>query len=197
MIVGAILTQNTAWKNVEKAVLRLKKENLLSVETMTKVSRGQLSTAIQSAGYFNLKASRLKNFLKFLSKEDSGNLRKFLKQPLRPLREKLLSINGIGPETADSILLYAAKKPVFVVDAYTRRIFIRLGLLPQKTSYETIQNYFMKNLPLSRRLFNEYHALIVAHAKRICSKIPKCPDCPLKKDCQYAKFNINLAVTRR
>jgi endonuclease-3 related protein len=184
VIVGAILTQNTAWKNVERAVHNLRRRRLLNAGAMLRAKTSDLAQAIRPAGYFNVKTKRLKSFLEFLGKRRLGQ---FLKTSLREAREELLSIKGVGPETADSILLYAAQKPIFVVDAYTRRTFSRLGLVPSNAGYEEIQRFFMRNLPRSTRLFNEYHALIVAHAKAFCRKKPLCEPCPLQRLCRYGQ----------
>ena len=185
--VGAILTQNTSWKNVERAIGRLKKKNLLSTGRMSRSPIKTLAQCLKPAGYFNVKARRLKNFLIFLSNEYKGSLQKLFTEPLAALRQKLLTINGIGPETADSIILYAAEKPIFVVDAYTKRIFSRIGFLKLSASYDETQACFMKNLPLNTKLFNEFHALIVEHAKRFCKTKPVCEPCPLRPRCEYAK----------
>jgi len=179
VIVGAILTQNTAWSNVEKAIANLKRERLLTPARMASVKEKRLSKLIRPAGYHNIKAKRLKNFMGALSREAGGRLDKLLGLPKKALRGKLLAINGIGPETADSILLYAAGKPAFVVDAYTRRVFSRHGIVGEGAAYSEIQAAFVEALPKSVKLFNEYHALIVALAKRHCRKKPGCEACPL------------------
>ncbi len=185
VIVGAILTQNTAWINVERALVRLKEKKLLFISAMSKIPIRHLADCLVPAGYFNIKAKRLKNFLSALNLKYRGSLKLFLGQPIPKLREELLSINGIGPETADSIVLYAANKPIFVVDAYTKRIFSRIGMIKFAASYGEIQQYFMNNLPKSVSLFNEFHALIVEHAKRICKNKPLCRQCVLRNQCQY------------
>lgn len=181
VIIGAILTQNTAWSNVEKAISQLKKNRLLTPNRLYKMNVNRMGKLIRSCGYYNVKAARLKSFLEVLFHDFQGNLSSMfsLKPPL--LRESLLAIKGIGPETADSILLYAAKKPVFVVDAYTRRFLLRHRLIGKKTSYQQIQSLFEENLPRSLNLFNEYHALIVRLAKEFCRVKPVCNICPLKK----------------
>lgn len=184
VIVGAILTQNTSWKNVEKAILNLKKSELLSPEKLSKLDDFELALLIKSAGFFNLKAKRLKNFLRFLEK-NSFDLETIKKIP--NLREELLKIKGIGKETADSILLYAFDIPYFVIDAYTKRIFSRIGFLDEKASYEDFQELFHNNLPKDIHLYNEYHALIVKLAKEYCRKRPLCYECPIKELCQYGK----------
>ena len=187
VVVGAILTQNTSWNNVEKAIQNLKKEKLLSVRAMLNAKPKVLANAIRPTGYFNVKAKRLAHFVRYLNEGYSGSLEKFFKRELSWLRAELLNIHGIGPETADSIILYAAHKPIFVVDAYTRRIFSRLGLIPEKADYHRVQQTFMSRLPRRTGLFNEYHALLVEHAKRLCRKIPRCHECPLQPDCPYGR----------
>jgi endonuclease III related protein len=181
VVVGAILTQNTSWTNVEKAIRNLKAARLLTPEKMHAVDCKTLSGLIRPAGYFNIKAARLKNFTSFLFRDCSGSLdRLFMKDPAT-LRKTLLDVNGIGPETADSIMLYAGGKPEFVVDAYTKRIFSRHGLVSVDAGYDTVKAVFTENLPADTALFNEYHALIVKTAKDYCrTKKPLCGECPLK-----------------
>ena len=177
--VGAILTQNTAWSNVEKAIRRLKENQVLSVKALRRLSLGQLAQFIKSAGYFNVKAQRLKNFISFLQSRYGGSLNKMFRQDTSPLRAELLSVNGTGPETADSILLYAAKKPVFVIDAYTKRIFSRHGVMAYENSYDDFQRLFMKRLPPDVPLYNQFHALLVYIGKDYCHTRPLCDSCPL------------------
>ncbi len=183
VIVGAILTQNTNWGNVERAISNLRVAKVLTPEAMHGLSEGRLAELIRPAGYFNVKAKRLRNFLDFLFDNygsDEANLTSFLKQDTESLRLELLSINGIGPETADSILLYAARKAVFVVDAYTKRILTRHGLIGDDAGYAEMQALFMDNLEKDSILFNEYHALIVMTGKDYCkTKNPLCEECPL------------------
>jgi endonuclease-3 related protein len=181
VIVGAILTQNTNWRNTEKALNNLKKYKLLQPLRLYRISKERLASLIRSAGYFNIKANRLKAFLTFLFKSYQGNLKKMSAKATWDLRRQLLSINGIGPETADSILLYALGKPAFVIDAYTKRILLRHNLIKEDVSYAETQNLFMQNLKADVRLFNEYHALLVRLGKEIClKKKPSCEICPLK-----------------
>lgn len=180
VIVGAILTQNTAWSNVEKAIRNLKKEKLLTPASFVSVRKNTLSRLIRPAGYFNVKARRLKNFVNVLAGEFGGDLEKLFKLPTGELRKKLLTINGIGPETADSILLYAANRPVFVVDAYTKRIFSRHKVIGKDSDYDSVRRLFMENLPKKTKLFNEYHALIVQLGKEYCRTKPVCDSCPLE-----------------
>ena len=179
VMVGAILTQNTSWRNVEKAIKKLKEKKVLRPEGIHYLKKSQLTPLIKSSGYYRVKADRLKAFLSFLYEEFDGDLKRMGREKLGELREKLLQVNGIGPETADSILLYGLKKPIFVVDAYTRRILSRHQIILEKASYEEIQKLFMDHLPLDEKLFNEYHALLVYLGKTVCKKIPRCDICPL------------------
>ncbi|MBL7156947.1 MAG: endonuclease III domain-containing protein [Candidatus Omnitrophica bacterium] len=180
-MVGAILTQNTAWSNVEKAINNLKRKKLLTPQKMMRVPAKNLKTLIRPSGFYNEKAKKLKNFAEFLIKFSNGNVDKLKSYNASTLRRKLLSVKGIGPETADSILLYALDKPVFVVDAYTKRIFARHKLLPRDATYEETQKFFTRALPRKTKLFNEYHALIVEVGKNYCrKKRPLCEICPLK-----------------
>ena len=180
VIVGTILTQNTNWGNVERAIKNLKSENLLTPRSLRNIPVKTLARHIKPAGYFNVKAKRLKNFMHFFFKEYGGNLKKMAAEDAERLRTKLLSVNGIGPETADSILLYALDKPVFVVDAYTKRIFYRHGLLDRDADYATVQSAFLGALEVDHKLYNEYHALIVKLAKDFCKTHPRCEECPLQ-----------------
>ena len=182
---GAILTQNTNWKNVEKTIINLCKNKLIDIEKIIRIQDKKLAEIIKSSGYHNQKAKKLKNFCKFLSNNHGGSLIKLFENDLKTLREELLSINGVGPETADSIILYAAKKPIFVIDAYTKRILNRIGY--QEKTYEELQNLFMQKLPNNEKLFNEYHALLVELGKNICKKEPFCEKCPINNHCNYYK----------
>ena len=178
--VGAILTQNTSWSNVEKAIGRLKAEGVLEPSTLFGLDDDTLAEKIRPSGYFRVKTKRLKAFLAVLCGEFSGDVERMLSGDLFWVRQRLLEIPGVGEETADSMLLYAGGRPVFVVDAYTRRILTRHGLLKGSPSYGQIQQLFMENLPLDVDLYNQYHALIVETAKRYCRKEPDCGDCPLR-----------------
>lgn len=180
IMVGAVLTQNTNWTNVEKAIDNLKRNNFLSVESMNNMSSTLLARCIRSAGYFNIKATRLKNLIGFIMEKYDGDIACLLKEDTNELRKGLLSISGVGPETADSILLYAANRPVFVIDAYTYRILNRHGLVAEQASYNGLQDLFMDNLPEDEELFNEFHALIVRTGKEYCRKRPLCNACPLE-----------------
>lgn len=180
IIVGAILTQNTNWKNVEKAVANLKRDGLLSARKLLGLCPSTLANLIRPAGYFRVKTKRLRNFLSFFYNDFGGKISALSSGNLHDLRGQLLSVNGIGPETADSILLYALGKPVFVVDAYTKRILSRHYLVPEETTYDEMQQFFMDNLPHEVKLFNEYHALLVKCGKDFCRpKNPRCKECPL------------------
>lgn len=184
VIVGAILTQNTAWSNVEKAMANLKRAQLLTPTRMHKTPAASLARLIRSSGYFNLKAKKLKAFTRYLFTEHRGRLARLFRLDMTRLREQLLAVYGIGPETADSIILYAARQPIFVVDAYTRRIGARLGLSSSNASYDELQRMFMEHLPHDEPLFNEYHALLVALGKKYCTKrAQRCTECPLRDVC--------------
>ncbi|MCX5709440.1 MAG: endonuclease III domain-containing protein [Candidatus Omnitrophica bacterium] len=181
VMVGAILTQNTSWVNVEKAIANLKKNKALNPRRLLKMKNKRLAGLIRPAGYYNIKAKRLKEFLKFFCQGYRGSIARLSAEKTPDLRLQLLKVHGVGPETADSILLYALNKPAFVVDAYTRRILSRHGLVRPDAEYAEIQNLFRKNLKNSVKLFNEYHALLVKLGKDYCRKNnPKCQVCPLK-----------------
>lgn len=181
VMVGAVLTQNTAWTNVEKAITNLKGQGLLSFPALAALPHADLAALIRPCGYFNLKANRLHNLLVLIDNQAGGDLERFFQTPLPELRRLLLAVKGIGPETADSILLYAAAKPAFVVDAYTHRILSRHGLVAEDgADYHEMQELFLADLPHEVALFNEYHALIVRVGKEFCRKSqPRCAACPL------------------
>jgi len=180
IMVGAILTQNTAWSNVEKAINNLKKEYLLDPQKLYHINQEELTQFIKPSGYYNIKAQRLKNFITFFIEEHNGSVEKMFSDDGEELRRKLLKVNGIGPETADSILLYAGGKPFFVVDAYTKRIFSRHRLISEDATYHQIQEFFIQNLDQDVELYNEFHAQIVMLGKNICtSKNPNCYKCPI------------------
>lgn len=190
VIIGAILTQNTAWTNVEKAITNLKAADLLAPAALCRLAPAELEQLIRPAGFFRQKAGRLRQVTTILVEHYGGDVERLCAGPLDEARHRLLALSGVGPETADSILLYAAHRPSFVVDAYTRRIFTRLGLLDGTEGYEVIRTRFMKELPPDVPLFNEYHALIVTLAKVHCRKRqPLCPSCPLVADCHFATEN--------
>ena len=178
--VGAILTQNTGWRGAEKAVGSLKEAGFLSPRKMAALPEGKLAALIRPAGCFNLKSRRLKNFLRYLGENHRFSMEDLAAAPPEKTREGLLGVNGIGPETADSILLYAARRPFFVVDAYTRRIFSRHRLVSPAASYGGLQHFIVTRLPVDVQLYNEFHALLVALGKEYCRpREPRCDSCPL------------------
>ncbi len=185
VIIGAILTQNTNWNNVESAIYNLKTDDLLTAERILSISTERLAELIRPSGYYNQKAARLKAVCRYLIDRCGADLDKLNRIPTAVLREELLSINGIGPETADSILLYALNRTVFVVDAYTKRVFNRIGLIGEKAEYHDIQRFFMENLEHDRELFNDFHAQLVALGKNYCKTKPACDKCPLTEICDY------------
>ncbi|MFC2002636.1 endonuclease III domain-containing protein [Chloroflexota bacterium] len=184
VMVGAILTQSAAWGNVEKAIANLKAAGVLSPEAIRRLSLSGLAEIVHPSGYYNAKAKKLKSLAHWLGEHYDDNLGQLFASDIDHLRQQLLSVHGIGPETADSIILYAANKPIFVVDAYTRRIVNRIGLVPVGNSYGAYQALFMDNLPTDARLFNEYHALLVRLAKDVCRSCPLCLQCCLSSICQ-------------
>jgi endonuclease-3 related protein len=190
-MVGAVLTQNTAWSNVEKAIINLKSAKALDAQTIAAMEAATLAELIRPAGYFNVKAKRLQNLCRWLL-EQGGEIA-LQQHDDAALRRGLLSVNGVGPETADDILLYAFDRPIFVIDAYTRRIFKRLGLINGDESYEQLRNHFEQQLGQHHQereqraeIFNEYHALIVIHAKEACRTKPLCDGCCLRRSCPAA-----------
>jgi endonuclease-3 related protein len=185
VIVGAILTQSAAWGNVEKAISNLKQARVMTSMSLRKLPLSKLAKLIYPSGYYNAKALKLKSFVERLEEAHEDSLEKLFSLDILRLRSELLNIHGIGPETADSIILYAALKPIFVVDAYTRRIISRLELSPPRDDYASFQQLFMGNLPADEKLFNEYHALFVRHGKEVCKKSPICEKCCLKSSCIY------------
>ena len=179
IMLGAVLTQNTAWSNVERAIANLKGAGLLDLQALLQTPEAELAHYIRPAGYFNVKAKRLLSLCRFLT-EQAG----LVDLNDRELRERLLAVHGIGPETADDILLYAFERPVFVIDAYTRRLFSRLGLVEPHAGYETLRRTFEQALGPDVPLYNEYHALIVRHAKDFCRTRPVCENCCLRSSCK-------------
>jgi endonuclease III related protein len=180
IIVGAILTQNTNWTNVEQAIRRLRRKELLTLAAIAEISTEELAELIRSSGYFRQKARKLKEFANFVRAQYHGSLNEMFRTPTAVLRPQLLAVHGIGPETADSILLYAGKHQVFVVDAYTRRVLERHELVHSKNTYEEIRGLAEKSLPFEVQAFNEFHALIVHVGKHLCRpKAPVCSTCPL------------------
>jgi len=180
IVIGAILTQNTNWSNVEKAIKNLKSAGKLSPEGIHELSITELAQLIRPSGFFNVKARRVKTFINWLFSKYEGNLSRMFAQDLHILRSELLSVKGIGPETADSILLYAGNLPTFVVDAYTHRIFSRHGFIPEESTYEEMKSFFEENLPKDVKLYNEYHALLVNIGKIFCRPKKVCEQCPLR-----------------
>jgi len=185
--VGAILTQNTAWKNVELAIANLCRAKSLAIKKIAGLHLEELKALIRPSGFYNQKAVRLKEFAGHILKKYGGRLDLFFGKPLADLRRELLSLNGIGPETADSIALYAAGKPAFVIDAYTLRIGRRVGWFGPKTGYNSAGDYLVSRLPESLKIYNEFHALIVAAGKEFCRNKPLCARCVLKRACDYGK----------
>lgn len=188
MMIGAVLTQNTNWKNVEKALNRLKEQNLLSLNGIQSLPTPELAEKIRPAGYYNIKAKRLKNLIDFIVDQYHGDLDALLNEETEALREGLLSIKGIGPETTDCILLYAAGRPIFVIDTYTHRILSRHSMIDDQATYAEVQTLFMDHLPDDPDLFNEFHALIVRTGKEYCRRKPFCEKCPLNTWESYPSF---------
>jgi endonuclease-3 related protein len=185
VIVGAILTQNTAWTNVARAIANLRRAHVLSPQALAALPTSRLARLVRSSGYYRTKARRVKRFLRFLQARYRLDLSRMLAERPSSLRKELLAVPGIGPETADSILLYAGNVPIFVVDAYTRRILQRHGLIRPDATYDAMQALFMGNLPPDASLYNEYHALLVAVGKDFCRPVPHCEDCPLRCDLEH------------
>lgn len=179
VMVGAILTQNTAWTNVEQAIARLRKARVLHPARLHALPHDRRADLIRPAGYFNVKATRLHAFTGMLQREAGGSLARLFRRSTPELRQLLLGVRGIGPETADSMLLYAAQRPVFVVDAYTRRLMERHGWLDPTATYDEVAATFTRAMPASIPVYNEYHALLVALGKHYCRPTPRCAECPL------------------
>lgn len=194
--VGAILVQNTGWANVERTLNGLKKRRLLSFRALDRLPASRLAPLLRSSGTFRVKARRLRAFLDFLSSEYGGRVETMRSENPPVLRRKLLAVPGIGPETADSIALYAAGHPSFVVDAYTRRAFARLGFLHGAESYAEVQRLFHEHLPRDAALYNDYHAQIVRLGKDFCRSRPRCPECPLGDICPSHSERVRPAVAR-
>lgn len=182
VVIGAILTQNTAWTNVEQAISALKGAQLIDPERLLITPAPKVESLIRPTGYFRQKAQRLKGFSQVLIEDFEGDLGRMLGGPLLKTRQTLLSIRGLGPETADSVLLYAGGRPIFVIDAYTKRILHRLGLT-ESEKYRDLQKLFERNLPADVPLYQEYHALFVAQGKEYCRKVPRCSPCPIGGAC--------------
>lgn len=179
VMVGAVLTQNTTWRGVEKAITNLKASGLLSVDKLDIVDTDNLAGLIRPSGYFNLKARRLKNLIELVITAYGGDLEDMGREQTNKLRRDLLAVKGVGPETADCILLYGFNRPIFVIDTYTRRVLSRHGLTGHRVNYRELQDLFMQHLPLKASMFNEYHALLVRVGKHHCKPKPDCRDCPL------------------
>lgn len=181
ILVGAVLTQNTNWGNVEKAIINIKDQGLMSFEALQALEIEQLAELIRPSGYYNVKAKRLRNLLQMISNQYNGDLELFIDEELYTARDVLLQVKGVGPETADAILLYACNKPIFVVDAYTHRVFHRHNMLEEEIDYHSMQELFMDSLEQNAQNYNEYHALIVRLGKEFCKKTnPLCEGCPLE-----------------
>ncbi len=189
VMVGAVLVQNTAWSNAEKGIRALSEAGMLSAEALRNAEQAEIARLIYSSGYYNMKARKLKALVEWLGERDDDIEALMTADPV-PLREELLGIHGIGDETADDILLYALDMPVFVVDHYTRRLFFRLGIVPEKGPYALYQRMFAESLPSDVSLFNEYHALIVTHSANVCKKEPDCVKCCLLEVCQTGKERV-------
>lgn len=181
VIIGAILTQSVSWKNVQIAINNLKKEKLLSPDKLNKTDVSHLANLIKSSRFYNIKAKKIKNFLIFFFEEYNGDLTIMSREDPVVLRKKLLDLNGFGEETVDSILLYACNKPIFVVDAYTKRIFSRYGIIKENFTYGDIQSFFIENLPQNIEMYNDFHAQIVHLGNKICKTQPECNICPIRK----------------
>ena len=185
VMVGAILTQSAAWLNVEKAITNLKRAKALSPPALRQLSLPEIATLIHPCGYYNAKAHKLKSLAQWLGEYYQDSLSELFALAADQLRQQLLAVHGVGRETADSVILYAANKPVFVIDTYTRRIINRFGLAPGGNSYAAYQSLFMDNLPADVALFNEYHALLVCLGKNVCRNHPLCQQCCLRSICQF------------
>lgn len=188
VIIGAILTQGTSWTNVERALSNLKASGCFSPQQLWQIPEAELATLLKPSGFFNAKARKLKAFINHLWDHYDGDLEELLAKEVSGLRAELLSIHGIGEETADDIILYAAAKPSFVIDSYTRRILKRLGLAPARETYKEYQGLFHRGLPLDAPIYNEYHALLDRHAKETCRKQPLCGGCCLRHLCPTGRF---------
>jgi endonuclease-3 related protein len=188
IMVGAVLTQNTAWTNVERAIANLKRARALTPEAIVAAPHRRLATWLRPSGYFNIKAGRLKSLCRWLIAQ--GGVRALARMTTHDLRAALIAVHGIGPETADDIVLYAFNRPVFVIDAYTRRIFARLGLIKGDEGYEHLRHWFEAALGPDVPVFNEYHALTVKHGKDVCRKRPRCGECCLLPYCGYGRGQV-------
>jgi endonuclease-3 related protein len=191
VMVGAVLVQNTSWRNVERAIANLRDADLMEPRTLYSLAESELAELIRPAGYFQVKARRLHNLLRLVVDEYDGSLEAMFRTDVSTLRNELLGVSGIGPETADAILLYAAGRPVFVADAYARRVLVRHRLLPRAAGYEQARAFLEAHLPSDPALFNEFHALLVAAAKSHCRTAPRCQTCPLRFDLRVSLRKSN------
>jgi len=192
VMVGALLAQNTSWSGAKKALENLLSRNRLDFQSLLEIGEGELGLLIRPSGYFNQKARRIKNLISFLDERYGAGWERFFAEPVTKMRRMLLGLNGVGPETADSIILYAAGRASFVIDSYTKRLFHRLGVASGDISYEELKQRFEKALPVESELYNEYHALVVIHGKERCTaRVPKCAGCPLEQICQKRKGLID------
>jgi len=191
IVVGTILTQNTAWKNVEKAIKNLKERKMLSLERLASAKPKELEDAIRPSGFYKQKAKRLSNLFKYI-KTNYSTLERFFDKDKNELRNELLDLNGIGNETADSIVLYAAEKPTFVIDAYTRRIMHRVYGIDEGIEYNKLKEYFESRLRPDLELYKDFHAQFVELGKRFCKKKPLCDECPIRDYCRYASKKIKI-----
>ncbi|MFQ5997702.1 MAG: endonuclease III domain-containing protein [Candidatus Bathyarchaeia archaeon] len=189
VLVGAILTQQTSWRNVEKAIASLKLQNLMTPQAIASIRESKLQELVKPAGFFRQKAQRLQHLCKYLANQYNGDLPRFFDKPIESLKRELLALEGVGPETADSMILYGAEKPTFVIDAYTIRFLKRFGLI-EVGKYETVKNFLESYIPLDLNRYKEYHALIVELCKTYCKSRPRCGECPLKGDCVRGKKEI-------
>lgn len=190
MAVGAILTQSTNWNNASQALANLSRINLLLPSLIHHIPHDQLSEVIRPSGYHNIKASRLKAFASHIYSSYGDDFEAYLNQPVDRLREDLLSIKGIGKETADAIILYAGHQAVFVIDEYTKRLFSRLGQGPSNNLYDDWQDFFHSSIPQVTSVYSEYHSIIITHGKAVCRKIPKCHTCFLVADCKMGQETL-------
>jgi len=190
VIIGAILTQSVSWKNVKKAIFNLKENGLLTLKAIHEAASNDIAPLIKPTRFYNQKVKKLKSFTEFLFDRYQGSLDAMFSRSLVDLRDELLSINGLGEETVDSILLYVGNKGVFVIDAYTKRVFSRLGIIDEKMSYKECQDFFMRNLDPDTKLYNDYHAQIVYLGHHYCKKSnPICIKCPLRPVCRFYNSN--------
>ena len=193
VMVGAVLTQASAWSNVEKALSNLKRADALSSDAIREMPLPDLARLLYPSGYYNAKARKLKALCEFLHDRYEDDIDRMARTPTAELRIELLNVYGIGDETADDILLYAVERPIFVIDTYTRRLMHRLGIVPEKVSYSQLQTLFMNNLASNTKHFNEYHALIVRHCVAACKKRPLCVGCPVLDICETGLSNVQVS----